>query len=87
MQRWPCHGEVVLLDEAAAHGRHGNAGQGSSPKAGLPLWMREGSGRVGQQGEIRDLFSQLAFDFKFLPSTYVFTEASQGSLLLLCFNK
>lgn len=46
-----------------------------------------GSGRVGQQGEIRDLFSQLAFAFEFLPSMYISTEASQGSLLLLYFNK
>lgn len=70
------------------HGEgQGKAGQGSSPEAGLPCWRRVGLGRVRQQGEIRDLFIQLAFAFKFLLSTYIFTVASQGSLLLLYFNK
>lgn len=64
----------------------GRAGQGSSPKAGLPH-RRVGSGRVEKQGEVRDLFSQLAFAFRFLLSMYVFTEVSQSSLLLLYFNK
>jgi len=84
VERWSCRGEVVRLEEAAAQGK---AGQGSSPEAGLSCRRRVGSGRVGQQGEIRDLFIQLAFALKFLPSTYIFTEASQGSLLLLYFNK
>uniref|UniRef100_A0A8C0FC30 ITPR interacting domain containing 2 n=1 Tax=Bubo bubo TaxID=30461 RepID=A0A8C0FC30_BUBBB len=63
---------------AAAWGRQGKAGQCGLPEARLPRWRRVGSGRVGQQGEIRDLFSQLVFAFKFLPSMYICTEASQG---------
>lgn len=77
----------------------GPAGGGSSPGRGRPGragqlargWassLEEGGiGEGGAAGGDRGLFSQLAFAFKYLESTYVFTEASQGSLLLLYFNK
>lgn len=52
----PLQGEVVLLEEAAAHGRQEKAGQRQLTEAGLPYWGRVGTGRVGQQGQIRVCF-------------------------------
>lgn len=49
-------GEVVLLQGGAAQGRQEKAGQGQLTEAGLPYWRRVGTGRVGQQGQIRVCF-------------------------------
>lgn len=86
-ERVPLHGEVVLLEEAAAHGRQEKAGQGQLTRGWASL-LEEGGNREGGAARAdQGLFSQLAFAFKFMLPMYIFTEVAQGLLLFLHFSK
>lgn len=55
MERWPCHGKVVLLEEAGARGRQGKARQGRAahPRPGFLAgggWDRGGWSSKGRSG-------------------------------------
>lgn len=55
-QGWPCmEGWSCCRGEQPRGGRK-RQGKDSSPEAGLPYWRRVGTGRVGQQGQIRVCF-------------------------------
>lgn len=82
----PLQGEVVLLEEAAAHGRQEKAGQRQLTRGWASLLGQGGNREGGAARADQGLFSQLAFAFKFVLSMYIFTEVAQGLLLFLHFS-